>query len=282
MATGSCLCGTVRWALREPFRPAYHCHCVMCRKAHAAPFASYVSVVLEGFSWTAGEAAIVTYRSSTELVRAFCGKCGSALPCVDTDDIVYAPAGCLDDATGVRPGGHIFVASMAPWHRIADDLPQYPTWAAGVDLPTFELSREGAGEAGVLRGSCLCGSAVYEVMGEMEFVHNCHCSRCRKARAAAHTTNGFTLAEALRYVRGAELLRKYKVPDAATFTHTFCSVCGSGMPRPDATTRLVSIPFGTLDDDPGRGADDHIYTAYKADWYDFDDGLPVFAEGPGS
>jgi len=267
--------------MQAPFREIYHCHCAMCRKAHAAAFATYVGVPGSSFTWTAGESALVTYSASSEFERAFCGECGSVVPGRGGDGTVFAPAGCFDDDEGIRPAGHIFVASKAPWHSIADDLPQHAAWpdsAAG--SPVFELAREGASSPGVLRGSCLCGEAVYEVTGEIVFAHNCHCSRCRKARAAAHTTNGFTPADAVRYLSGAELLRKYKVPDAKHFTHTFCRVCGSGMPRPAAPTEYVSIPFGTLDDDPGRGADDHIYVADKADWYDFDDGLPVFAQGP--
>ncbi|MDH3715789.1 MAG: GFA family protein [Gammaproteobacteria bacterium] len=280
MATGSCLCATLRWQLDGPFGDMRHCHCTMCRKAHAAAFATYVDVPGDSLAWTAGERALVTYSASPQFERAFCGTCGSVVPCKGSDGRFFAPAGCFDDDAGIRPVGHIFVASKAPWHNIADDLPQHATWPQAHAAPVFELERDGASEAGVLRGSCLCGEAVYEVTGEIEFVHNCHCSRCRKARAAAHTTNGFTVAGGVRYLQGAELLRKYKVPDAEYFTHTFCNVCGSGMPRPDAATKYVSIPFGTLDDDPGRGADDHIYTAYKAGWYDFDDGLPVYKERP--
>jgi hypothetical protein len=33
--------------------------------------------------------------------------------------------GTLVDAPSIRPAHHIFVGSKAPWHQIADDLPQY-------------------------------------------------------------------------------------------------------------------------------------------------------------
>ena len=111
-------------------------------------------------------------------------------------------------------------------------------------------------------------------------MHNCHCSRCRKARAAAHTTNGFVERDGFRLLSGEDLLAHYKVPDAEHFTHVFCRVCGSGMPRANPTRPLVTIPFGSLDDDPGRGADDHIYTAYKAPWFEIADDLPQYPERP--
>jgi len=31
----------------------------------------------------------------------------------------------MDDDPGVRPQGHIFVGSMAPWFSITDGLPKY-------------------------------------------------------------------------------------------------------------------------------------------------------------
>ena len=111
-------------------------------------------------------------------------------------------------------------------------------------------------------------------------VHNCHCSRCRKARAAAHTTNGFTSAEGVRYVRGEETLVSFRPPGARFFSQVFCPTCGSGMPRIDPERGIASIPFGSLDDDPGKGADDHIYVASKAPWYAIADTLPQYPEGP--
>ncbi|MDH3474631.1 MAG: GFA family protein [Rhodospirillales bacterium] len=281
MTTGSCLCGTVRWRMEQPFRGMTHCHCSMCRKAHGAPFATYINVPEANYHLLAGENAVTGYQSSATYRRAFCGRCGSVVPSAVDDDAVYVPAGCLDDDPGIRPSVHEFAASKAPWHVIADDLPRAETFTEiGLGL-VIERPKRRSGKPGVLNGSCLCGGVAYEVGTPMRVVHNCHCSRCRKARAAAHTTNGFAPAEGLRYLCGVELLRRYKVPGAKVFSQTFCRVCGSGMPRPDATQGLVAIPFGSLDDDPGRGAADHIYTAYKAPWYDIADDLPQCAEGPG-
>ena len=133
----------------------------------------------------------------------------------------------------------------------------------------------------MLRGSCLCGGAAYEVTGPIRVVHNCHCSRCRKARAAAHTTNGFTAMEDVRYTRGGDALRTYRLPEARHFSQVFCPTCGSGMPRRDPERGIAVIPFGSLDDDPGRGADDHIFVASKAPWHEITDDLPRFDETPG-
>ena len=50
------------------------------------------------------------------------------------------------------------------------------------------------------------------------------------------------------------------------------------MPRLDDSRGIAIIPFGSLDDDPGRGGDDHIFVASKADWDKITDDLPQFDE----
>ena len=41
MATGSCLCGSIRYTLDRPIEEIDHCHCSMCRRFHGAAFATY-------------------------------------------------------------------------------------------------------------------------------------------------------------------------------------------------------------------------------------------------
>ena len=280
MTNGSCLCGAVHWRIAPPFVGMTHCHCSMCRKAHGAPFATYLTVAREQYRLLEGADTITDYESSADSHRAFCRRCGSVVPSTENGEQVYVPAGCLDDDPGVRPSAHIFVASKAPWHIIADDLPRADIYTAAGDGPLIARPDRRSGAPGVLAGSCLCGAVAYQVGGTFRVVHNCHCSRCRKARAAAHTTNGFVERDGFRFLRGEDLLARYKVPDAEHFTHVFCRVCGSGMPRANPARPLVGIPFGSLDDDPGRGADDHIFTAYKAPWYAIADDLPQYPEMP--
>src|SRR5262249_58775551 len=110
----------------------------------------------------------------------------------------------------------------------------------------------------------------------------CHCSRCRKARAAAHASNLFTAANDLRFTRGDHLLATYKVPTARYFTQVFCRTCGSPMPRVDSERGFAVVPMGSLDDDPGVRPQRHIFAASKAPWYELVDALPQDAEFPSS
>jgi len=121
---------------------------------------------------------------------------------------------------------------------------------------------------------------IAQVSKPFNVIYNCHCSRCRKARAAAHTTNGFTSIDGLRFLKGEDLLIRYKVPEARVFTQCFCRVCGSAMPHAREESGTALIPLGSLDDDPGQGAEADIFTASKAPWYDITDDLPRFKEMP--
>src|SRR5207249_12306987 len=98
----------------------------------------------------------------------------------------------------MRPQAHIFVASKAPWHEIADGLPRFDAFPPGMGeaVPSERRSEPVAGKA---RGSCLCGGVAYEIGGSVAGpIANCHCSRCRKARAAAHASNLFARSEERR------------------------------------------------------------------------------------
>jgi hypothetical protein len=278
---GSCLCGEAAWEAEGPLELVTHCHCSMCRKAHGTAFATYGGAAAEGFRWLRGrERACRYYESSPGFFRPFCSRCGSVVAGDPARGRVFMPVGCLDGDPGSRPVAHIFAASKAPWHAIVDDLPRFDGYPPGFDAPEVpERPRSHAGE-GRVAGSCLCGGVAYAIEGEIEAIRNCHCSRCRKARSAAHASNAFVGVDRFRWTRGEELLEAYKVPEASRFTHTFCGVCGSSLPRAHVERGYVVIPAGTLDDDPGAREREHIFVGSKAPWYTIADDLPQYDEYP--
>jgi hypothetical protein len=46
---------------------------------------------------------------------------------------VHVALGMLLEAPGMRPTGHIFVGSKAPWFEITDDLPRFEEHATPVE-----------------------------------------------------------------------------------------------------------------------------------------------------
>lgn len=275
---GSCLCGGVAWQAQHPFRLMSHCHCSMCRKSHGTAFGTYVAAGADGYRVLQGEELIAQYRSSPQGVRCFCTRCGSIVPNPVDGALAWMPAGCLEADPGVRPQAHIFVASKAPWYEIADDLPRFDAYPPGMGAAALERLAPAASEPGWVHGSCLCGDAAYELRIGGWTLMQCHCSRCRKARSAAHGTNLFVASDRFRWLGGDPALGSYRPPDAERFTQTFCTRCGSSMPR-DAGAMFV-VPAGSLDGDPGIEDRKHIFTGSKAPWFAVADTWPQFETMP--
>jgi hypothetical protein len=275
----SCLCGDVRWNVDAAPVALTHCHCGRCRKQHGTPFATHGMTPSAGFQ-LASEASVATWESSQGFARRFCKRCGSAVPAAPRpgEAFVFLPAGNFDDDLAVRPSLHIFVASKAPWYEIPDSLPRFDAYPPGVEgsvLPDPPLAPRPAGKT---RGSCNCGAVAFEYEGEPILCRNCHCLRCRKARSAAHASNLGVRVAQLRFTRGEDRLRSYKIPEAKFFTQVFCNVCGSKAPRVDPSRDLAVVPLGSLDDDPGVKPREHIFVGSKAPWFEIADSLPQYAE----
>jgi len=117
-----------------------------------------------------------------------------------------------------------------------------------------------------LSGSCLCGSVAYEIKGTSKFFFHCHCSRCRKATGTGHASNIIMQPESVTWTAGENLLKSYKVPEAKRFMTTFCTNCGSLMPRLAPDNSIAVVPAGTLDCDPDIRPQARIMSGSRAAW----------------
>ncbi len=116
----------------------------------------------------------------------------------------------------------------------------------------------------MVRGSCLCGTIQFEIDGRMSEVGHCHCSVCRKASGTGSTTALLTATRSFRWVSGEDAIRSWKRESG--WTHAFCTTCGSPAPHPHENGKIVHIPAGILDDDPGVAVHHHIFVGSKAAW----------------
>jgi hypothetical protein len=130
-----------------------------------------------------------------------------------------------------------------------------------------------------LCGSCLCGAVRYTASGEAQRFYHCHCSRCRKASGTGHASNLF-LQGRLTWNRGEELVRSFKLPEAERFTNSFCTICGSRMPRFIEKLGMVFIPAGSLDDEPDLRPQARIFLDSRAGWSCDETALPGFEQYP--
>jgi hypothetical protein len=102
----------------------------------------------------------------------------------------------------------------------------------------------------VVRGVCLCQIVGFEVdLPFIKFV-KCHCSRCRRATGSAFAANAYVLPSAFRWTRGQENVGRFDLPEARSFSTSFCRLCGSPLPHSTRSGREVIIPAGALIDNP--------------------------------
>ena len=129
---GGCRCGAARYrAEGEPLWVA-HCHCDDCRRSSGAPVSTFVGVRADGFAFVTG--TLGAYESSPQVVRKFCGVCGTPLiyEAAVYPGEVHIMAGSLDKPEVLAPERHVFVRERMPWLAIGDDLPRHDTLPDGV------------------------------------------------------------------------------------------------------------------------------------------------------
>src|SRR5690242_17125082 len=94
-------------------------------------------------------------------------------------------------------------------------------------------------------GSCLCGAARFEVLGEFERFYLCHCEFCRKDTGSAHAANLFSSTAVLKWVAGEDQSRQFNLP-GTRHSKCFCGTCGAALPMVQMQGQLLVVPAGSL------------------------------------
>jgi len=122
-ATGSCLCGSIRYRVRGPLRDVVVCHCVFCRRMNTH-VGAYAACAVDDLEIESAK-TLRWRRSSPRARRGFCSKCGSALFWEPTPlTHISIAAGSLNTPTGLTIAEHIGVAQKGDYYEINDGRPQ--------------------------------------------------------------------------------------------------------------------------------------------------------------
>lgn len=120
--TGGCQCGAVRFAVYVEPRKIGICHCRMCQKAVAAPFAVLAEVPWSEFAWTRGRAS--AFQSSSRAARDFCAACGTPLSYREIrGPVIELLTGAFDDPKRVAPTYEVGTESKLAWLEALPSLP---------------------------------------------------------------------------------------------------------------------------------------------------------------
>jgi len=124
MALGQCFCGTVRFEVVGMPKWVAHCHCSMCRRAHAAGYVTWVGYPKTSMRLIDGTDNITTYRSSPPASREFCRTCGSQLFFRHESyaEEVHIPRALIAGDVGMEPKAHIYFSDRVGWIPVHDDL----------------------------------------------------------------------------------------------------------------------------------------------------------------
>ena len=122
-ATGSCLCGAVKYNVTGPLRPVVACHCGQCQKSSGHHVAA-TSANKDDFELLQ-EQSLKWFFSSPGIRRGFCFECGGNLFWDNTQlSSISIFAGTLDQPSGLQLVEHIYVDAKADYYEITDALPQ--------------------------------------------------------------------------------------------------------------------------------------------------------------
>jgi len=123
---GSCLCGTVKFAVHGPFDAFHFCHCTRCRKSTGSAHAANIFTSADNIRWISGGDSIKRYNLPTAefFAKCFCTECGSTVPYVSRrGPIIVIPAGTLESDPEVAPQDNIYWSDRASWYDAGKDAP---------------------------------------------------------------------------------------------------------------------------------------------------------------
>ena len=123
---GGCLCGAVRFAIKDRVLYAGYCHCSQCRRFSGTASTALGGIAAEDLTITSGADLLARYVKSPATTLVFCSICGSSLyaekPLFGTLHLRY---GCLDKPPTLLPTVHMYASSAVSWAPIVDDMPRF-------------------------------------------------------------------------------------------------------------------------------------------------------------
>ena len=120
--TGGCQCGAVRFAVYAEPEKIGLCHCRMCQKAVAGPFAVLAEIPWGEFAWTRGEPS--AFQSSSRAIRDFCAACGTPLSYRKPGGtIIELLTGAFDQPERVPPTYEVGTESKLAWLGAISAMP---------------------------------------------------------------------------------------------------------------------------------------------------------------
>ena len=128
---GGCLCGAVRYELKEEPRTFYACHCTDCQRRTGAAFGLSLVVDRDAVELQKGDTVRTFARLDDGRTKqgAMCATCGTRLwgESMRNRDFVIIQPGSLDDRSWVKPVAHLWTRSAHPWFKFTEGAVLFET-----------------------------------------------------------------------------------------------------------------------------------------------------------
>ncbi len=126
MPKGRCHCGAIVYSFRGGVRHSSVCHCDDCRRCAGSPGVPWIGVAADDFAIEQGNPEV--YRSSANVERFFCRKCGTGLWYTNKNALpgmVDIQTATLDEPEAFAPLVHVQMADALAWEDKLADLPRF-------------------------------------------------------------------------------------------------------------------------------------------------------------
>lgn len=129
-----------------------------------------------------------------------------------------------------------------------------------------------------LQGRCLCGAVHWSYDAPFSAMFHCHCSVCRKHHGSLFATMVVGPLDTFHWRGGTEKIGAWR--SSAQEMRSFCTVCGSKVPRVEHESARVFMPAGNLHGEIGLRPQLRMFTGSKPAWHLLSDSLPRYEAYP--
>lgn len=122
---GGCLCGGLRYRLREKPVRISNCHCIDCRRGSAAAAVTWGVVRPNEVEILLGDVRRVRHANR---LRSFAACCGTPLFFQDNENspTIDVTIASLDHPEAFAPAVEIWTEDRLPWVSLNEELKSYP------------------------------------------------------------------------------------------------------------------------------------------------------------
>lgn len=121
-----CECKSLKFTISKLPNQVQLCYCTMCQRMHGSVCAAWCPVWENRIQWMTNS-TLTNYKSSKNVIRSFCNKCGSnvSLKYLYQNNLVWMCPSMFENQEWFKKENakilHIFCNDKCPWFKIPND-----------------------------------------------------------------------------------------------------------------------------------------------------------------